>query len=136
MIMDAKILCRNCRGAGNKDFLREIRDLMRNYNPTIVVQIEPLISGSRATEVCDKLGKSYWIRSEVDGFSGGVWLLWDGDSVKIELLNVHESFIHVEVNPQSSESWIFTAIYASPNAYIRKELWPVLDELQIIALGC
>lgn len=31
------------------------------------------------------------------GFSGGIWLLWNDDSIKIEPLNIHKSFIHVEL---------------------------------------
>lgn len=132
MIMQDRILCWNCRGAGNKDFLREILDLIRSYNPSIVVLLEPRISGSGANDVCKRLGKTHWIRSEADGFSGGgVWLLWNEDAIRIELRNVHKSFIHVAINPSSRGCWLFTATYASPIAHIRNELWPVMNDLQI-----
>lgn len=66
------ILCWNCRGASNKELLREIMELIGNYMPTIVVLLEPKINGLLATTVCRRLKKTHWVRSEVEGFSGGI----------------------------------------------------------------
>lgn len=81
--------------------------------------------------VCKRMGEGHWIRSESDGFSGGVWLLWNEEEVRIELRNVHKSFIHVSVNSLSRGCCLFTALYASPSAQVRRDLWLTLDELQI-----
>lgn len=70
--------------------MRKMLDMMRGYNPTLMVLLEPRISGAGASEVCRRLRKTQWIRSEADGFSGGVWLPWNEDSIKIELLNVSQ----------------------------------------------
>lgn len=71
--------------------MREISDLKRMYNPSMIVLIEPKINGAGATEVCRRIRKSHWIISEANGFSGGVWFLWNEESIKIELLNIHKS---------------------------------------------
>lgn len=71
----------------------------------------------------------HWI--QVDGFSRGAWLLWNEENIKVELLNVHKSYIHVAVISTGNRRWLFTAIYASLKAHIRKFLRPRLDELQI-----
>lgn len=60
--------------------MRKILDLIRNHNPTMIVLLEPKICGSGASRVCKRLGKTHWIRSEADGFSSSVWLLWNEDN--------------------------------------------------------
>lgn len=127
--MDTKVLCWNCRGAASKDFLREMLDMKRTHKPTMIVLLEPQISGSEATEVCRKLGVTRWLRSEASGFSGGVYLLWNNDAIEVELLSVHKSYIHVAIESANTRRWHFTAVYASPKAHIRKLLWPELDAL-------
>lgn len=91
-------MCWNCRGALSGEFLREIRDFRRQYRPTIILLLEPKISGSKADGVCCKLGKNRWLRSEAEGFSGGVWCLWDDEEFDLELRYAHPSFLHVAVN--------------------------------------
>lgn len=42
-----------------------------------------------------------------------------------------KSFIHVAVNSLSSKKWKLTAVYASPNASIKRALWGKLDKMSI-----
>lgn len=55
-------------------------------------------------EFCKKLKKSHWIRSKAEGFSRGIWMLWDEDDVKIELRYIHKQFVHVAVQSAGRQS--------------------------------
>lgn len=66
------MLCWNSRGALSGEFLREIREFKRRFKPEIILSMEPKISGETADDVCRKLGKNRWIRTEAKGFGGGV----------------------------------------------------------------
>lgn len=77
--------------------MREVKDLLREYKPLIFVLMEPRISKAKADEVCRKLGKKKWIRSEASVFSGGLWVLWDEEDVALKMEYAHKSFIHLEV---------------------------------------
>lgn len=79
-------------------------DLKRNHNPDLIILLESRICASGASSVCKKMVKTHWICSEAIGFSGSVWILWSEDVIKIELLNVHQSFIHVEVKSAANRS--------------------------------
>lgn len=70
---------------------------MRGFRPKIVILLEPRISSASADCVCKKLGKKRWVRSEANGFSGGVWVLWDEEEMKVKLRVASRSFIHMEV---------------------------------------
>lgn len=71
MSIQDNVLCWNCRGAGNDEFLREMNDLRRIHKPTIIILVELRISGVMANAVCKKLGMNRWTWSDSDGFSGG-----------------------------------------------------------------
>lgn len=133
MIREERILSRNCRGVRSATFLLEMKELKRRYNPMIIVLMEPRISGELADAVCWKIGKNYWVRSESEGFSGGIWVLWSEEDVEVKLRYAHASFLHFAVKSNGGKQWEFTAIYANPNATERKHIWGKLDELRIKA---
>lgn len=121
------ILCWNCRGAGSGEFLVEIKELKGRFRLLIMILLEPHISEEQADVVCRRIGKSLWVRSEVEGFSGGVWVLWDEEELEVELRYAHKFFLHFAVRTMDNKHWEFTAIYASPNATKRRRLWPKLQ---------
>lgn len=73
MIVNERIVCWNCRGAKSREFACKIRELIRRYQPKIIILLDPKISREAADQVCKKLGMRSWIRSEAAGFNGGVW---------------------------------------------------------------
>lgn len=62
MVTDASLLCWNCRGVGSKEFELELKQMMREYRPKIIILLEPQISGETADRVCKRLGKKHWAR--------------------------------------------------------------------------
>lgn len=107
-----------------------MNEWQRFHEPNIIIPVEPRISGSGADEVCKKLGKSHWIRSEANRFSGGIWLMWDEERIKIEPIEVQRCYIHASVKSTGDKRWYLTAVYASPRANERRDLWPKLDTPQ------
>lgn len=55
--------------------------------------------------------------------------MWNDDSIKVELLDAHKSFVHMAII-SSGRICLFKAVYASPKEHLRKRLWPVLESLQ------
>lgn len=73
MIEDERIICWSCRGAASKEFVCEMKEILRAYKPRIVILIEPRVSGEVADRIYKIFGKKQWIRSEARGSSSGVW---------------------------------------------------------------
>lgn len=96
-------MCWNCRGAGNRDFLCEMKELLKEHRPSIMVLLEPRISGDIEDEVCRKLGKKRWLRLEAAGFSGGIWVMWEDEEIGVRLKKVNKFFLHLEVE---SMGWL------------------------------
>ena len=74
------------------------------YKPSIVALVETRISGTPAQEVCNRIGFRNWFRVEAQGFQGGIWVLWNSDEIGVEVINSHEQFVMVELQPQGSMS--------------------------------
>jgi len=120
----------NVRGAGSKEFLNTLKEHMRMHKPQILALLKTHISGLRADEVCNKIGFRGQYHIDVQGFQGGIWLLWDSDEVWLNLVQSHRQFVTMEVTRRGIRPWLFTAVYASPIQQIREELW---TELSIFA---
>lgn len=69
LMIGGNLLCWNCRGARSGDFLKEMKELQKFYKPLILMLMESKISGNEADEVCLRLRKTHWSRSESTGFS-------------------------------------------------------------------
>lgn len=74
-----------------------MKEMLKEYKPRIVIRFEPRISGATADAICKKLGKKKWIRSEVVGFSEGIWVPWNDKNVLLRLEYAHRFFIHLRV---------------------------------------
>ncbi|XP_023872646.1 uncharacterized protein LOC111985234 [Quercus suber] len=96
-MLSMNIIVWNCRGALKPNFQSHVRELVRNHNPSIMVVMKTRIGGDRAKEITDRLPFDNAIHTETIGFSGGIWLLWNSDSVEVVQLASTEQEIHVEV---------------------------------------
>lgn len=97
MKTQSSVLCWNCRGAEGREFVVEIKELLREYKPKILILLEPRISGEVADKVCRKLGRRCWIRSEVLGYSGGIWVCWNEEEVDLRVIKLTRTIVHMEV---------------------------------------
>lgn len=131
-----KILSWNCRGAGNRNFLMSLKDLISVHRPEIVAILEPRISGRVADGVCSNIGWEHWYRVEAQGFSGGIWLFWWQEKLEVKIIHEHHQFVHLRVSSRLGASWYLTVVYASPTPSIRRYLWEDLRRLSIKTPWC
>lgn len=129
MVAKDKILCWNYLGDGSKEFKLEMKHLMSEQRPMVLILIEPKVSGVMADRVCRKLGKKRWARSEAFGFSRGIWVLWNKEELEKKLLVARKSFLHMQIQFGRWERWLLMVIYANPQPSIRKHIWEQLDTL-------
>ncbi|KAL4290191.1 hypothetical protein GQ457_14G018230 [Hibiscus cannabinus] len=116
-------------GAASPTFRKYFNAFRREHTPKVVGLFEPRMSGRQANRVITKLGFSHSFRVEAQGFSGGIWLLWDLD-VELEILHLSNQFVNGRVRWKSRMSWIhFTIVYASPSSTRRRALWTQLESL-------
>ncbi|KAM1885493.1 hypothetical protein ACFX14_038166 [Malus domestica] len=116
----------NVRSAGGKPFSVIARDLVRLNKVNIFSILEPRISGERAIEVIKGLGFPNYYVVDANGFSGGVWHLWNNEVVKLTVVACSSQTI-IAVVMDGQTQWMLTMVYASPCPHVRSHLWPYLD---------
>lgn len=117
-------------GAGAHSFPRLVHDLKTTHKVHVLIIIEPQISGQKADKVISKMGFNNSYRSEAEGFSGGIWLLWEYFQVNIDIINTSSQLIHCKVSLQEGkDNFFLTCVYGSPNPLVRQGLWSQLENI-------
>lgn len=70
-MLEEGLMCWNCHGASSGEFQREMKDLLRMFKLVMLILLEPKVSRSINSDVCEALGFERWERSDADGFIGG-----------------------------------------------------------------
>ncbi|KAK4265671.1 hypothetical protein QN277_026692 [Acacia crassicarpa] len=128
MVDMLNLLIWNCRGAANKGVASVIRDMWSRYKLSLVIILEPRISGAQASKTIRQWGFKHSIRKEAVAFSGGIWLLWELDDLKVDVLELDEQVIHCNLRVGEDEC-LFSAVYASLSEHRRHDLWNLLSRL-------
>lgn len=111
----------NCQGSASALFKCCAKDLIRDHEPNICIFLEPCISGVKAFDVFSKLGFKDLYCEDARGFSGGIWLLWNGQDIGIQILSSDKQHIHFCWS-LNKDSGLCTAVYGSPNPIARCDL--------------
>ncbi|KAG6420800.1 hypothetical protein SASPL_117339 [Salvia splendens] len=77
-------------------FTGALKTLIRMRNLHVIALFEPRISGIQADRTIRRIGLPNSYREEANGFSGGIWLLWD-DHWHIEILETTSQYIHCRI---------------------------------------
>ena len=79
--------------------------------------LEPRISGVKADSVIKGLGFGCSHRIEVEGFSEGIWILWEED-VGISICCNNWQFVHMKVSASNCNQFMFTPLMIFMYIYI------------------
>lgn len=109
-----KILSWNVRGALGKEFDMVFRQIVASKRPDLAIIQEPRCSGPRAVGTIRKLGFRFHAISEARGYACKIWIIWNDNSLNINIIERHDQFIHAEVSAPNVDSWLLIAAYASP----------------------
>ncbi|KAI9073620.1 hypothetical protein K1719_044432 [Acacia pycnantha] len=113
------------RGAASKGFVVVLRDLKHRHRLDVVVILEPRVSGSAADRIIKNWGFKQSVRREAEGFSGGIWILWNLEELVVDVILLDEQFIHCNLC-LGGKKMAFTVVYASPNETRRHRIWDIL----------
>lgn len=88
-----KIISWNVTIAGKKDFYSQVRYLLLKYDPDVFAFMETRVNSNRAYKIIEKINVPNSIEIPLEGFSGGIWLLWKNcKEFQVKVLKTHERF--------------------------------------------
>lgn len=72
---------------------------MAFHKPQLVVLIKTKVDGSRVDSILEKLGFPNFIKSDSEGLSGGLAILWH-NSIQVQLISTtQEIHVKIQVSP-------------------------------------
>lgn len=124
------ILFWNVRRLGRPSFKQNLRMLLKQQNPYMVILVETRLCRQATTTTIEIVGFDFWHIVEPRGFARGVVLLWNATNLKFHVVGGNSQGVHgvVEVS-HSTNSFVLSAIYASPKYVSRKLLWQDLCKM-------
>lgn len=126
-IMD-NILFWNARGAENNDFKAAVLDLIKLNSMEFLFICEPRVQFFKVAKHFSKLGFNTYKIVEANGFSGGLWAMWNNTRTQIDEYDATTRSISLKISSNHCD-WILTCLYASPCKPSRQELWNYLAAL-------
>ncbi|XP_030969970.1 uncharacterized protein LOC115990264 [Quercus lobata] len=112
----------NCRGLGNLRTVRELGEIVRAKDPSLVFLAETLTDEARLEFVQGSLGFDHrWVVPRV-GRSGGLVLFWKA-SVKLTVVGSCKNYIDGFVDKGEESEWRLTGFYGEPETANRIEAW-------------
>ncbi|XP_071939846.1 uncharacterized protein [Coffea arabica] len=127
--MDTRIICWNCRGAVNSRFWRNLKEIIRDNDPMILVLVETRTSSDKGARILRRFNFNQMAFVEAQGFSGGIWMFWNDREVEVEVVSTNWQIVNTVVKNRDGKEWLMSAIYASPEKELQKLLWKYLQEL-------
>ena len=92
-----KVLVWNHAEAGNLNFVPAMKELIQMHKPSIILLLEPRIFGADANQVIKDIGFSGSHLLVPDGLAHGIWILWKGEDVHVEVSSSTSAQVHIAV---------------------------------------
>lgn len=120
----------NCRGMAAVATLRELKNLCKSLQPSILFLMETRAPGVRIERMRRSLKFKYAFWVDSMGLSGGLGLFWR-DNIDIQVLFSSQNVIHsAVVLKESGDAFECSFIYGNPIYQQRRYLWSRIADLQ------
>ncbi|KAK4258548.1 hypothetical protein QN277_004989 [Acacia crassicarpa] len=125
----------NSRGTGALSFPALVRDLKTHYRLDFIAVLETRCTKEASLSRAQQLGFPNMELIDCEGYSGGIWCLWEHSISSISVIERHHQFMHLQVTGAAGNSWMLTVVYASPTCASRRLLWDNLSRLAFLIQG-
>ncbi|XP_028768574.1 uncharacterized protein LOC114726176 [Neltuma alba] len=119
----------NSRGTGAKSFPSLIKDLKKHFVLDFLALVETRSDKQKTEKRIGGIGFHDYTFIEAEGYSEGIWCLWNAGVRKVEVIERHRQFLHLYLETSRLERYFFTVIYANPHVMNRRSLWGELHRI-------
>ncbi|KAF5180039.1 hypothetical protein FRX31_030374 [Thalictrum thalictroides] len=110
-----KILVWNYRGAKRRAFHETVDFMKYLYRPNIFIFLDTMLSCEEAEDLTVRIRFSHYYAIAPEGFSGGIWMIWNETNCDVQCLLLSERSIHaiIKMNPNVNlRPWLLSVVYA------------------------
>ncbi|KAI9086907.1 hypothetical protein K1719_031068 [Acacia pycnantha] len=84
-------------GTGARSFPSLVRDLKSHYHLDFIAILETRCSNKPSLDRAKQLGFSNMALIECEGYSGGIWCLWEPSILQVSVLERHHQYMHLQI---------------------------------------
>ncbi|XP_057251282.1 uncharacterized protein LOC130591656 [Beta vulgaris subsp. vulgaris] len=88
------VLYWNVRGIARPSFKPNLRLLIAQHHPKMVVLVETRVCRAKTTLILENIGFDSWHMVEPRGFAGGIIILWNSDCIKFHVVGDNIQGVH------------------------------------------
>ncbi|XP_028793353.1 uncharacterized protein LOC114749054 [Neltuma alba] len=119
----------NSRGTGSKTFPSLIQEIKKFYHLDFLALVETRSDKQKTEQRIGRLGFQDYTYINTEGYSGGIWCLWNAGIREVVVVERHRQYIHLKIKNSRLDEWYMTVVYASPHVVTRRALWNELRRL-------
>lgn len=120
------ILSRNCRGVAAAPTMRELKDICKKQQPSIIFLMETRAHRSKIERIMRSLKFHNCFVEEADGTTRGLCLIWSR-KVNIQVLSHSLNLIHTFIYiPSAAQDFNCSFVYSPPTYQERRFFWDTL----------
>ncbi|XP_042969166.1 uncharacterized protein LOC122301869 [Carya illinoinensis] len=124
------ILVWNCRGLGNPQTVRVLRQLAKDKILSLVFLVETKCNCRRMDMIRRKLRFDNCLAVDSVGLRGGIALLWKTDW-NVEIISYSRWHVNsIVLEEENGPAWQFTGLYGHPEVAKRSSSWQLLHMLK------
>ncbi|KAL2940278.1 Blood vessel epicardial substance, partial [Bienertia sinuspersici] len=115
----------------DEEVLEDVRDVIKRNKISLIALIETRVKMAKSSKLAAKLGRPWqWINNYNCSNKGRLWLVWKVHDVDVDVLVIHEQFIHVKVHSiHNGYVFLATFVYGLHSVEDRRPLWKGLKHL-------
>lgn len=106
-----------------------MKDIMKEYDVSFTCLLETHVAGAKAEQIVRRLGLDAHYIQDAVGHSGRIWCCWDPSNWTITVPRSSMQCVHMRVQWHTSNPWLLTVVYGSPQQSRRHILWQELREI-------
>lgn len=115
----------NIRGCNDPQKISVVKQLLKSHSVNIIGILETKVKSHNALKIQRKFGQHWkWVANYDCSPKGRIWVGWNDDYLKMQVLQSHEQFIHCQVGTRDNKHLVHVfVIYGLNTVLERKQLW-------------
>ena len=123
----------NIRGVNLAPKQKEIKNLIKENNLSLLAVLESQVCASKLDEKCDKIFGSWkWVANNRNkGNTTRIIVGWNSNWFDVNLIDLNDQVIHCKISFPSNNKYVFCSFVYAANKYIdRRVLWSSLKHFK------
>ncbi|XP_021766985.1 uncharacterized protein LOC110731431 [Chenopodium quinoa] len=123
----------NVRGLNDHGKVASVKRLLHSHSVDVIGLLETKVKSKNVFTYQKKFGSSWlWVCNYDHSPKGRIWLGWNADRVTVNVLKIHEQFIHCSVLFKDLSTQIhLTVIYGLHSIHDRLPMWEGIRNISI-----